>query len=51
MAKSLMIELMLLWGRISLERAEELLLAHQDDVESIWVHEVDMDGAFEPGQF
>lgn len=50
MSKFYMIELMLLQGRISLERAETLVKAPYDEVESIWVHEVDMVGAFEPSQ-
>lgn len=51
MSKFLMIELMLLDGRISPERAEALVQAHYDTVESIWLHEADMVGAFDPRQF
>lgn len=51
MSKSMMIELMLLDGRISHERAEELIHAHYDEVESAWVHEVDLVGAFTDYRF
>lgn len=48
MAKDLMIELMLVEGRISLDRAEILVKSSYDDVESEWLHSVDMIGAFDP---
>lgn len=50
MSKFTMIELMILDGRISLDRAEEMIKAHYDEVESEWLHGVDLIGAFDPSQ-
>lgn len=49
MAKELMVELMLLYGRISLDRAEELIGEHYDIVEAAWLDEVQLEGAFACG--
>jgi hypothetical protein len=49
MSKFLMIELMLLYGSISLERAEELIKTHIDDVESEWLQSFDLEGSFDCG--
>lgn len=48
MSKFLMIELMLVEGRISMDRAVYLIGAHYDLVESEWLHTTDMVGAFGP---
>lgn len=41
-----LIELMVINGEISLDRAEELITAHPDDVESEWLSNMTMGGAF-----
>jgi hypothetical protein len=41
-----LIEIMVINGEISLDRAEELITTHPDDVESEWLSSMTMDGAF-----
>lgn len=45
-----MIELMLIAGIISLDRAEYLIKAHRDEVESEWLHSVELEGSFDHAQ-
>lgn len=46
MSKFLMIELMLVEGRISMDRAVTLIGSSYEAVESEWLHSVDMVGTF-----
>lgn len=48
MPKDYMIERMLLEGCITLDKAEALIKADYDTVESEWVHSAEMYGAFTP---
>lgn len=44
--KFTVIECMLAFGEISLDRAEELIKAHPDEVESEWLVAYQLEGAF-----
>ncbi len=50
MDKYMMIALMLLEGRISLQRAEWLSVCHYDIVEDEWLHTADLEGTFTGGE-